>query len=169
MLTLRRFNTTVVFTALAVLLMSAVWGYTRQSVHGFNDKVYWDVTVEGLRRSGSQTYSDHQYYIENDNEDGYVTLIEQEFKHRVMQTFPDEPGKSDTEKIVKRNGDMTKTVKIPAGTSIRREYPHEVDISGLGEGWYYIDAYTRINLKDISEDPTPKAEDNTKSSKFYIP
>ena len=64
MLTLRRFKTTAVFVALAVLLTSAVWVYARVSVYGYaadNDNVYWDVTVENLRRSGDYTYSSHQY------------------------------------------------------------------------------------------------------------
>ena len=30
-----------------------------------------------------------------------------------MQTFPDEPGKSDAEEIVEHNDDITDTVKIP--------------------------------------------------------
>ncbi len=163
----KQYKKAMVFTVLALLLISAVWVYARNSVHGYNDDVYWDVTVENLRRSGNHTYSSHRYYIENDS-DVTVTLIEQEFKHRVMQTFPDEPGKSDKEKIVRRNDDMTNTVKIGPGRSKRREFPYEVDISGLERGWYYIDAYTRINLKDIRENPTPKAEDNTKPNKFCI-
>lgn len=123
--------------------------------------------VENLRRSGDYTYSSHQYYIENDRTTR-VTLIEQEFKHRVMQTFPDEPGKSDVEEITKRNDDMTDTVKIPKKSSKRRYFTHEVDISNLDPGWYYIAAYTRINLKDVDENPTPQAGEDTKSTPFKI-
>ena len=83
-----------------------------------------------------------------------------------MQTFPDEPGKSDAEEIVEHNDDITDTVKIPKKSSKRRYFTHEVDISDLDPGLYYINAYTRINLDDVTEDPTPKAEDS--SSNFRI-
>lgn len=165
MLTLQRFKTTVVFVALAVLLIGAVWVYARVSVYGYaadNDNVYWDVTVENLRRSGDSTYSSHQYYIENYRTTS-VTLIEQEFKHRVMQTFPNDPGKSDAEEIAIRNADMTDTVRIPKKSSKRRYFTHEVDISDLDPGVYYINTYTRINLDDVTEDPTPKAEESSRN------
>ena len=157
----------MMFTVLAVLLIGGVWVYARESVHGYNDNVYWDVTVDSLYKSGNYTYSTHQYYIENDS-DVAAILIEQEFKHRVMQTFPGEQGKADRERIERQNGDMSHTVTIPKGKSKRRTYRHKVDISELEEGIYYIDAYTRINLDDIAEDPTPKAKENTKSTPFMV-
>ena len=163
MLSLRRLQS-VVLVVLAVLLICTVGAYALETTWGYNDDVYWDVTVRDVYRSGNNTYSSHQYYIENDKEDVTVTLIEQEFKHRVMQTYDD--GRSDSERIVRRNADMTDTVRIPAGTSAIRDYDHEVDISGLDTGTYYINAYTRINLAGIAEDPEPKAEET--SSDFDI-
>ena len=163
MLSLRRLQS-VVLVVLAVLLICVVGAYALETTWGYNDDVYWDVTVSNVYRSGNNTYSSHQYYIENDKEDVTVTLIEQEFKHRVMQTYDD--GRPDRERIVTRNDDMTDTVRIPAGTSTIRDYDHEVDISGLDTGKYYINAYTRINLAGISEDPDPKAEES--SSLFNI-
>ena len=112
-----------------------------------------------LTFTASHITSNLRYYIENDKEEVTVTLIEQEFKHRVMQTYDD--GWSDSERIAIRNADMTDTVRIPAGTSAIRDYDHEVDISGLDTGTYYINAYTRINLAGISEDPEPKAEETS--------
>ena len=63
MLSLGRFKRLKVtlFTALGVLLISAVWVYAANT-YGYNDEVYWDVTVNGLERSGDYTYSSHQYY-----------------------------------------------------------------------------------------------------------
>ena len=167
MLNLRCFKITAVFVALAFLLISAVWVYAANT-YGYNDEVYWDVTVSNAHRSGDYTYSDHQYYIENDREDETVSLIDYEYKHRVMQTFPGE-NKSDAEEISKKEPPGAVTVNIPAGTSAIDDYTHEVDISGLATGWYYIHAYTRINIADVREDPVPEAHMNTKSTKFYIP
>ena len=161
MLSLRRLQS-VVLAVLAVLLIGTVGVYAANT-YGTNDDVYWDVTVNSLYRYGDYTYSTHQYYIENDS-DVSVTLIEQEFKHRVMQTYDD--GQPDRERITRRNSDMTDTAIIHPGASKRRTYRHQVDISGLTEGRYYINAYTRINLDDIAEDPTPKAEED--SSEFNI-
>ena len=163
MLSLRRFKITAVFVALAFLSIGAVWVYAA-TTHGYNDSVYWDVSVSSLYRYGDYTYSTHQYYIENDDTDESATLIEQEFKHRVVQTYDD--GRPDAERISRRNSDMTDTVTIDSGASKHRTYRHKVDISSLDEGTYYINAYTRINLDGISESPTPKAEET--SSDFDI-
>ena len=160
MLASRRFKTTAVFVALAVLLIGAVGVYARTTTHGTNKKVYWDVMVDRLRRSGNRTHSSHQYYIENDS-DVAVTLIEQEFKHRVMQKFTD--GKADKERISISNDDIDDAVKIPSKTSTRRFFAQYADISGLGMGAYYINAYTRINIKEITEKPAPKAEESSRT------
>lgn len=164
MLTLRRFKTTAVFVALVVLLISAVCVYARTVVDDDDDNNRLDreVIVDELQRSGNYTYSTHEYSITN-NRTTPITLIEQEFKHRVMQTYPDEPGKSDAERTAKANDDITDTVRIPAGETKSRYYRHRVNISELGTGTYYINAYTRINLDGIREDPTPKAEESSKT------
>lgn len=167
MLSLRRLQA-VVLVVLLVLLICAVGAYARVSVWGYNDEVYWDVTVENLYRSENYTYSSHQYYIENDREEETVSLIDYEFKHRVMQTFPGE-AKSDAEKITKKEPAGAVTVKIPAGTSAIDDFTHEVDIRDLATGWYYIHAYTRINLDDVKENPVPEAHMKTKAASFYIP
>lgn len=57
-------------------------------------------------------------------------------------------------------------LRIPKKSSKRRYFTHEVDISDLDPGLYYINAYTRINLDDVTEDPTPQAEES--SSSFRI-
>ena len=157
----------MVLTILAVLLICTVAVYARVSVWGYNEDVYWDVTVENLYRSGNYTYSSHQYYIENDRE-VTVSLIDYEFKHRVIQTFPDGSGKVDQERISKKEPNGAVTVNIPKKSSARREFTHQVDIRGLPLGMYYIHAYTRINLADVDENPVPEAHMNTKSDQFRI-
>ena len=63
---------------------------------------------------------------------------------------------------------MTDTVRIPAGETKSRYYRYRVDISELTDGEYYINAYTRINIKEITEYPTPQAEEDTKNDTFEI-
>ena len=60
MLSLGRFKRlkTTLLTALGVLLISAVCVYAANT-YGYNDEVYWDVTVSNTHRSGDYTYSDH--------------------------------------------------------------------------------------------------------------
>ena len=167
MFTLQRFKTTAVFVGLAVLLLGAVWAYARTVVDGDNVSVSWWVLVEDLEQSGDYTYSTHEYSITN-HRTTPIILIEQEFKHRVMQTYPGESGKLDVERIARANDDVTHTVRIGPGRTKSRYYKHRVDISSLTPGTYYIDTYTRINIDKIIEDPTPEAKENTKADTFEI-
>ena len=112
------------------------------------------IVTNSLYRYGNYTYSAHQWFIENYRDNGKaVVLIEQEFKHRVMRES------DDKEIIKKRNSDMLHTVTIPHTKSKRRGYRWKVNIESLDEAWYYIHAYTRINLSGIAEDPEPKASE----------
>ena len=158
MLTLQRFKTTtVVFTALAILLISAMGAYAG-STYGNNEGVYWDLVTNSLYRyknaNGDHTYSTHQWFIENYSGAG-VILIQQEFRHRILRVSDNQ------EMITKVNGDRTHTVTIPNTKSKRRVYRWKVDISSLSSGWYYIHAYTFIDIRGIDEDPEPEAHETS--------
>lgn len=160
MLTLQRFKTTTVaFTALAILLISAMGAYAG-TANGHNGGVYWDLVTNSLYRSGNYTYSTHQWFIENYS-GGSVTLVQQEFRHRVMRAS------DDGEEISKFNSDdIFDTVTIPNTKSKRRVYRWKVNISSLDEGDYYIHAYTLIDIEHIDEDPVPEAHEY--SSDFEV-
>lgn len=150
------------FTTLAILLISAV-GVDAGSAHGNNGDVYWDLVTNSLYRYGNYTYSTHQWFIENYS--GWpVVLIQQEFRPRVMRVS------DNAEMITKFNrDDIFDTVTIPNTESRRRVYRSKVDISSeLDKGWYYIHAYTLIDLKDIDEHPVPEAHANTKDDPFEV-
>ena len=170
MLTSRRFKSTFLIV-LAVLLIGAVGAYALETTWGYNDDVYWDVTVGNLYRSGDYTYSYHQFYVENDS-DGDVDLT-YEFAHRVIQTFTD--GRADLVKITKKQppegtSDIVTVTRwgLNNDSSALKEKTHSADISGLPPGMFYIDAYTRINLHGIAEDPVPEVRMNTKANPFEI-
>ena len=158
MLTLQRFKTTVAFTALAILLISAMGAYAG-TANGHNGGVYWDLVTNSLYRSGNYTYSTHQWFIENYS-GAKVTLRQQEFRHRILRVS------DNKEMIIKVNGDRTHTVTIPNTKSKRRVCRWKVDISTLDEGDYYIHAYTFIDIREIDEDPEPEAHET--STRFQV-
>ena len=162
----RRQVKVTLFAALAVLLISAVGVYAL-TTHGYNEDVYWDVTVDNLYKSGNYTYSYHQFFVENDSDENVDLTYE--FTHRVMRLQTNE------EMIAKKQPPegTSDIVTVPEwginnDSSAFKEKTHSAYIGGLPPGDFYIDAYTRINLHGITENPFPEVRMNTKSEAFHI-
>ncbi len=166
MLTSQRCKSTL-FIAMTVLLISVVGVYALETTDGYNEEVYWDVTVSNLYKSATHTYSYHQFFVENDSDE--AVDLTYEFTHRVMRLQPSE------EMIVKKKPPegTTEIVTVPEwginnDSSAFIEKTHEADIRELPRGRFYIDAYTRINLIGIAEDPVPEVRMNTRDNFFRI-
>lgn len=156
----------VILLVLAALLFCIAGAYAI-TTHGYNDDVYWDVTVDDLEKSGSYTYSYHQFYVENDSDEDVDLTYE--FTHRVMRLQPSE------EMIAKKQPPegTSDIVTVPRwglnnDSSASKEKTHSAYIGNLPTGTFYIDAYTRINLLGITENPVPEVRMNTKNDPFHI-
>ncbi len=132
MLTLRRFKGTVVFVALAVLLIGAVWTYA-DTTGGYiaSPSLYWSVAIYDVYFAGLNSHSGHSYAIENYSD--YRLEVAWEYSHKVMRpngTLYEDDSTHGTF-IVKPDQD-----KYGRGERGVRVMP----------GRYYLDTYTSIDI-----------------------
>ena len=152
MLASRRFKTTAVFVALAVLFISAVVTLVHANHHnrdadygyaGENDDVYWDAFVDNVEYSEVQdtTNSDHGFYVENGSTKDVT--VDYEFTHRFMKgSAVLIPKKRTGTKTAHRKNHPRKQAPRSANDT---EY-YRVDVSSYDGTDYKIDAYTRLRL-----------------------
>ena len=132
MLTLRRFKTTAVFVALAVLLIGTVGVYAKSDDGRIDDpNLYWYVSIYDVGFTGRDSLSRHRYTVENDSQ--WDFSVAWEYAHKIMN--PD----GSLFKDVSTHG----TNRVDAGEAI---YAVGGRGASVPKGSYYLDTYTSIDI-----------------------
>lgn len=145
----KRLKATLVIT-LSAMLIGVMGVYIVHATHsvdasGYNRKVYWELSVGHLEKEHGWAYSEHHFYVQNDR-DGRIE-VEWEFSHKIQEhgaTNFDLPDDSI-------DGSFTlEGLDTGSGDDLRQYYSslRNTPYDHLGKGRYYLEAYTRLYIKD---------------------
>ena len=145
MLSLRRFkrSKTMLLTALAVLSIYAVTGYTDHVAQDngelWNDQVLWQIATGDHEWNNTDTYSYHYMYVEN-NLNTWVDLT-YKWKHELKQG--NAVLKSD------QSGNLSNPLRIASGDTYSTSgWLNTYTAGGIPDGDYSIKSTTKIKMRN---------------------
>lgn len=152
-----------VFICLLILVLAAAGALIVREIPGEEDCDYtqhgirYSASVGGLEYDSPDTKSYHRISVENDAD--FDVELEYRFVHFVFMDDRTTIARGEDDELKHKVIEVEEGPILETGESHEDSEWIEIYVGDLDTGWYWINAYTELEVKQPGPDLTPRAEE----------